>query len=207
MKKVQDSYFLKARREGYAARSIYKLEEIDKKHHLLKPGGHVLDLGAAPGSWLQYAASRVGPGGRVVGVDLQPVTVSLPDHAVVIEGDVFALTAESLAAATGGPEPGAPYDVVLSDMAPKTTGIPSADAARSAELVLRTLELSTALLASGRPLLAPGGALLAKIFQGARLNEVRRAFGEVFAKVSLEKPKASRAESVEIFLLGLGKKS
>ena len=162
--------------------------------------------GAAPGSWLEYAASKVGPGGSVLGVDLERIKVSLPDHALAIEADVFTLTAESLAAALRSPSPNVQFDVVLSDMAPKTTGIPSADAARSAELVLRTLELSTTSLASGGPLLVPGGALLAKIFQGARLNEVRKAFGEAFAKVSLEKPKASRAESVEIFLLGLGKK-
>jgi 23S rRNA (uridine2552-2'-O)-methyltransferase len=199
MKKVQDPYFHKAKREGFAARSIYKLEQIDKKRRLLKNGMRVLDLGAAPGSWMQYAAARVGPGGRVVGVDLQPVTVSLPDHASAIEADVFSLTVESLAAEFCSQESGALFDLLLSDMAPKTTGIPSADAARSAELVLRCLELSEGLL-------APGGALLAKIFQGSRLDEVRKAFAGAFAKVSLEKPKASRAESVEIFLLGLGKK-
>lgn len=206
MKKVQDPYFHKARREGFAARSVYKLEQIDKKRRLLKSGMRVLDLGAAPGSWMQYAAARVGSGGKVVGVDLQPVTASLPDHASAIVADVFTLTVESLAAATGSQKSGAPFDLLLSDMSPKTTGIPSADAARSADLVLRTLELSATQLASGGPLLVPGGALLAKIFQGARLDEVRKAFAASFAKVSLEKPKASRAESVEIYLLGLGKK-
>ena len=200
MKQVQDPYFRKAKREGFAARSIYKLEQIDKKRRLLKNGMRVLDLGAAPGSWMQYAAARVGPSGRVLGVDLQPVTVSLPDHASAICADVYDLTADSISDA-------APFDLILSDMAPKTTGIPSADAARSADLVLRCLELSATQLASGGPLLAPGGALLAKIFQGSRLNEVRKAFGQAFAKVSLEKPNASRAESVEIFLLGLGKKA
>ena len=193
MKQVQDPYFRKAKREGFAARSIYKLEEIDKKRRLLRRGLRALDLGSAPGSWLQYAAAQVGAQGRVVGVDLQPITAGLPDHAATIQADIFTLTPESLAGH------GAPFDIILSDMAPKTTGIPSADATRSAELVLRALELSQSLL-------APGGALLAKIFQGARLPEVRSAFSGVFEKVSLEKPRASRAESVEIFLLGLGKK-
>lgn len=193
MKQIRDSYFRKAKREGFAARSVYKLEEIDRKRRLLKPGLHVLDLGAAPGSWLQYAAERVGPRGAVVGVDLQPVTARLADHAASLEADVFTLTPEMLEAH------GPPFDVILSDMAPKTTGIPSADAARSAELVMRTLELSGGLL-------KPGGVLLAKVFQGARLEDVRRAFGQAFAKVSLEKPRASRKESVEIFLLGLGRR-
>ena len=193
MKQVQDTYFRKAKREGFVARSVYKLEEIDRKRRLLKPGLRVLDLGAAPGSWLQYAAERVGSRGAVVGVDLQPVTARLPDQAASLVADVFTLTAEMLEAHKP------PFDVILSDMAPNTTGIPSADAARSAELVLRTLELSGSLL-------KPGGALLAKVFQGAALDDVRRAFGRVFAKVSLEKPRASRKESVEIYLLGLGRR-
>jgi 23S rRNA (uridine2552-2'-O)-methyltransferase len=194
MKQVRDTYFRKAKREGFVARSVYKLEEIDRKRRLLKPGLRVLDLGAAPGSWLQYAAERVGSRGAVVGVDLQPVTARLPDQAASLVADVFDLTAEMLEAHKP------PFDVILSDTAPKTTGIPSADAARSAELVLRTLELSGSLL-------KPGGALLAKVFQGAALDDVRRAFGRVFAKVTLEKPRASRKESVEIYLLGFGRKA
>ncbi len=223
MKKVQDHYFQKARREGFAARSVYKLEEIDRRRRLLRRGMRVLDLGSAPGSWLQYAARAVGAEGAVVGVDLQPVNVRLPGNAVVIQGDIFEMEPATLIAtlmgqpADGGAEQqgteqqrieqqatasrarGGLYDLMLSDMAPRTTGIPSADAARSAELVLRALELSAALL-------RPGGALLAKVFQGAALPELRRAFGQAFEKVSLEKPKASRAESVEVFLLGSGRK-
>ncbi len=209
MKKVQDHYFQKAKREGFAARSVYKLEEINRRRRLLRRGMRVLDLGSAPGSWLQYAAREVGPEGAVVGVDLQPVTGRLPGNAVVIQGDVFemeprALMGQPVDAETEPQGAGAaarygPYDLVLSDMAPRTTGIPSADAARSAELVLRALELSASLL-------RPGGALLAKVFQGGALPELRRAFGQAFEKVSLEKPKASRAESVEVFLLGSGRK-
>lgn len=193
MKQVQDPYFRKAKREGFAARSVYKLEEIDRKRRLLRKGHRVLDLGAAPGSWLQYVAAKVGPSGKAVGLDLQPITAGLPKHALALTADVFELTPEAL------PADFWPFDVILSDMAPKTTGIPSADAARSAELVLRCLELS-------QDLLAPGGTLLVKVFQGARLPELRSAFTSAFDKVSLEKPKASRPESVEIFLLGLGKK-
>jgi 23S rRNA (uridine2552-2'-O)-methyltransferase len=189
MKKLRDHYFQRARQEGFAARSVYKLEEIDRRHRLLRPGGRVLDLGSAPGSWLQYAARRVGPAGRVVGVDLQPIRISLLAQVRLIEGDAFELTPDALLA--GDP----PFDLVLSDMAPSTSGIKSADAARSAELVLRALALC-------QTVLRPGGALLAKVFQGARLPELRQAFAQTFGPVSVEKPKASRSESVEVFLLG-----
>ncbi len=218
MKKVRDHYFEQAKREGFAARSAYKLEQIDRRQRLLRPGQRVLDLGCAPGSWLQYAAGRVGPKGRVLGVDLQPVTVPLPEQVHVLQGDVFELPAAALLyeplASEGAPRDalfdvaphgahfdvapnGALFDIVLSDMAPKTSGIPSADAARSADLALRALVLAEAVL-------KPGGDLLVKVFQGARLAEVRKAFAAAFERVSLEKPAASRSESVEIFLLARG---
>ncbi|MBI4082095.1 MAG: RlmE family RNA methyltransferase [Candidatus Lambdaproteobacteria bacterium] len=193
MKQVRDHYFREAKREGYAARSVYKLEEIDRRRGLLRPGLRVLDLGSAPGSWLQYAAERVGRQGRVVGVDLQPIRQALPPNVTVIEGDVFELPPERLMDAGGR------FHIVLSDMAPNTTGIPSADAARSARLVARALELAQAVV-------EPGGALLAKAFQGAELPALRAAFGQAFETVTLEKPKASRSESVEIFLLGRGRR-
>jgi len=189
MKKVRDHYANKAQKEGFAARSIYKLEEMDQKVGLLKPGMRVLDLGSAPGSWVQYAAGRVGAKGSVVGIDLQPITQGGGPQVALLQGDIFETPAEVLL--QGGPL----FDVVLSDMAPRTTGIPSGDAARSADLVLRALELC-------EQVLKPEGAFLAKIFQGARLQEVRSAFAQRFAKVRTLKPKATRSESVEIFLLG-----
>jgi 23S rRNA (uridine2552-2'-O)-methyltransferase len=191
VKKIQDHYFKRAKREGYAARSAFKLEEIDRRHRLLRPGMRVLDLGCAPGSWLQYAAQRVGAQGHVLGVDLQPVTVPLPPQARALQADAFETAPEALLAGVGR------FDAVVSDMAPKTTGIPSADAARSAELVLRALALAQAVL-------KPGGVLLAKAFQGGRMDELRGELARHFARVSLEKPKASRPESVEVFLLGTG---
>ncbi|MCZ6645293.1 MAG: RlmE family RNA methyltransferase [SAR324 cluster bacterium] len=193
MKKIQDSYFHKAKREGFAARSVYKLEQIDRKRKLLRRGMRVLDLGTSPGSWLQYAARQVGAQGHVLGVDLQEPRGGLPAHARILQADVFDIPAHSLL------QGGAPFDVVLSDMAPRTTGVPSADAARSEELARRALALSAELL-------RPGGSLLVKVFQGGGLPALRKTFAAHFAKVTLEKPKASRSESVEIFLLGTGKK-
>ena len=210
MKKIKDHYFLRAKREGFAARSAYKLEEIDRRHRLLRPGMRVLDLGCAPGSWLQYAAARVGESGTVVGVDLQAVSKALPPQARALTGDVFAMHPGELLAgilpAEDFPAGTAPFDAVLSDMAPKTTGIKQADAARCAELVRLALALAVGSAGAPHGLLKPGGALLAKVFQGGEMEALRREFGAAFDRVRTEKPKASRGESVEVFLLGLGRR-
>ncbi len=192
MKKIKDHYFHKAKREGYVARSAYKLEEIDKKQRLLRNGNLVLDLGCSPGSWLQYASRKVGEKGQVLGVDLQTVNLSLPKNVRVLEADIFDLCAKDLEM-NGGM-----VDVILSDMAPKTTGIRGTDAQRSYALNQQVLLLADELL-------RPQGSLLVKAFQGAPLEQLRREFSNSFAQVKLCKPKSSRSESVEIFLLGLGK--
>ncbi|MDP7170047.1 MAG: RlmE family RNA methyltransferase [SAR324 cluster bacterium] len=193
MKKIKDHYFHKAKRDGYVARSAYKLEEIDKKHRLLRKGNLVLDLGCSPGSWLQYAAGKVGEQGQVLGVDLQTVKLSLPKNVKVLQADIFEMTVKDLEMN------GDMVDVILSDMAPKTTGIRDTDAQRSYALNQQVFELSG-------DLLRPHGTLLVKAFQGAPLEQLRREFSSSFAQVKLCKPKSSRSESVEIFLLGLNKK-
>ena len=192
MKKIKDHYFHKAKRDGYVARSAYKLEEIDKKHRLLRKGNLVLDLGCSPGSWLQYAAGKVGEQGQVLGVDLQTVKLSLPKNVKVLQADIFEMTVKDLEMN------GDMVDVILSDMAPKTTGIRDTDAQRSYALNQQVFELSG-------DLLRPHGTLLVKAFQGAPLEQLRREFSSSFAQVKLCKPKSSRSESVEIFLLGLNK--
>lgn len=193
MKIIKDHYFHKAKRNGYVARSAYKLEEIDKKHRIISKGNFVLDLGCSPGSWLQYTSRKVGEEGEVLGVDLQPVSHSLPAHVRVLQADIFELMAKDLEISGGM------VDVILSDMAPKTSGIRATDAQRSYALNQHVLQLAYELL-------RPQGILLVKAFQGAPLGELRNAFRNSFAKVKLCKPKSSRAESVEIFLLGMGKK-
>ena len=185
-----DHFFKKARQAGYAARSVFKLEEIDAKHRLLGPGKRVLDLGCAPGSWLVYAAKRVGASGHAVGLDRNGVTVALPPQARALTGDVYDFPLADLAAAAGGP-----LDAVLSDMAPDTSGVGFADAARSVALAERALEIA-------RALLAPGGVFLVKVFQGAELEPFVAAVRAAFRDVRLEKPAASRKQSREIYVLG-----
>jgi 23S rRNA (uridine2552-2'-O)-methyltransferase len=187
-----DSKTVAAKAQGFPARSVFKLEEIDRRTKLLRPGMRVLDLGAAPGSWSQYAAQRVGPSGRVLAMDLQPLRTALPPQATFIQGDALTLTNEDLALH-------APYDVVVSDMAPNTTGNRMADQAKSFELFMRAL-------AVGGSLVKPGGAFVAKIFMGEDFPAARAAVRELFESERLIRPEGTRSVSYEIFVIGQGKK-
>jgi 23S rRNA (uridine2552-2'-O)-methyltransferase len=185
----QDAFGKQARREGYAARSVYKLEEMDRRFNLLRRGDHVLDLGAFPGSWTSYAATRVAPEGRVLGLDLTPFKGALPANAEIREGDIY----ETDLADLGGP---AAYDVVLTDMAPSTIGHRFTDVTRSEQLFLRALELAAVLLRRD-------GRFAGKVFQGGDFPLLRERMRELFEEVKVVKPKATRSESYEVFLVGL----
>lgn len=189
----QDHYSRKAQKEKFAARSVYKLAEIQQKHHLIRNGDRVLDLGCAPGSWLQYAARQTGPGGQVVGVDLKPVTIRLPDTVQVITGDIDALFQEGAECFEAG------FTVVLSDMAPATTGNKHADAARSFALCETALDVAVSVL-------QPGGNFVCKIFQGEDFKLFCDKVKARFARMHIFKPQSSRKGSKEIFVIGLGKK-
>jgi len=193
VKKIKDHYFHKAKKDGYAARSVYKIEEIDKKYRIIRTGNKVLDLGCSPGSWLQYASRKVGNSGQVLGVDLRPVNISLPTHVKVIRADIFEVTDEDLKIKEGQ------ADVILSDMAPKTSGIRTTDVQRSFDLNKKVLYIAN-------DILCPEGSLLVKAFQGKLFDELCYEFKKMFVDVKLCKPKSSRSESLEIFILGRGKK-
>jgi 23S rRNA (uridine2552-2'-O)-methyltransferase len=188
----KDYYFQKAKSENYAARSVFKLQEIDDRFRILKPGYKVLDLGAAPGSWSQYASQKVGAQGRVLGIDLQPIRLTLP-NSVFITADMRELDlAKTMADAGVSP----PFDVVLSDMAPKTTGIRVTDQARSIELC--ELALSTA-----ERFLRPRGSFVAKLFHSDEFEGFRAQLRERFGRVEVLRPKSTRKESKEIFFIAL----
>ncbi len=189
-----DAMNRKAKDQGFAARSVFKLEEIDRRFKLLQRGQRVLDLGACPGSWSQYTLERIGPGGLLVAVDLQPLRVSLPG-AVVLTEDVFALEPERLVELTEGRAP--PFHAVISDMAPNTTGVPFRDHVASVELCDRALELA------GR-VLVPGGSFVCKVFQGEDEPGLRLRIRERFDVLKSLKPKGTRTQSVEIFLVATG---
>ena len=187
-----DHYTERARKEKYPARSVYKLQEIQRKFHVIKKGHHVLDCGCAPGSWLLYSSQLTGSGGKVVGVDLQPVSIHVPKNAVVHTGDALSPD-EALLAAIGND-----YHVVLSDMAPSTTGQKSTDAARSHALCRAALNLAVRVL-------LPGGSFVSKIFQGEDFQPYRNEVRTCFDKVKIFKPMSSRKASKEIFIIATGK--
>jgi 23S rRNA (uridine2552-2'-O)-methyltransferase len=187
MREVQDHFFKEARREGYRSRAAYKLLEIDDRRKVLAKGDLVLDCGAAPGSWMQVAAARVGPEGRILGVDLMPIEANgLPGNVTTFEGDVREI---DLVEALGDRA-----DVVLSDMALSTTGTPSADQFRSAHLCGELLDLLPALLRRG-------GNCVMKVFEGEAYPELLQRSARMFDRAKGFKPQASRSESVEIYVV------
>jgi 23S rRNA (uridine2552-2'-O)-methyltransferase len=188
----QDHYTRQAQKEHYPARSVFKLAEIQKKHCIIARGDRVLDLGCAPGSWLLYASQQTGPAGILVGVDLTPVTVTMPANVRTIVGDIYELRQ------TADQHFGSGFQVVLSDMAPSTTGDKSGDAARS-------FELCQAALAVADVLLRTGGHFVCKIFQGEDFKIFSDQVKTRFDRMHIFKPQSSRKASREIFVIGLGK--
>jgi len=196
MKQYRDHYFKRAKAENYPARSVYKLQEMDVKFHLLKPGMKVLDLGAAPGSWTLFAAKKIGPAGHVLALDIQTTEQEFPENVHFMVHDAFEDSPELLAVL----EPLFPFDLVMSDMAPRTTGVKFTDQARSLELCERARDVALKRLKHG-------GNFVAKIFEGPDAKVFQESLRPYFEKVRGFKPKSSRAESKETFLLGLGFRS
>ena len=186
----KDHYTERARAEKWLARSVYKLEEIDRKHALIKKGYHVLDLGCYPGSWSQYCLKKVGRTGVVTGLDVKRPGLMSTGNFRFIEADVMLIRPEQLEMRTGK------IDVLLSDMAPQTTGVRTTDVSRSVSLAEKAFEI-------GILVLKKRGSFLCKVFEGEDLRELRENVSRFFARVSLFRPSAVRKGSKEIYLLGI----
>lgn len=182
---LKDYFYKKAKKERYPARSIYKLEEIDRKYKIIKAGAKVLDLGASPGSWTKYCSEKVGAKGLVVGIDKEPLKFDAP-NVRFIEGDVFKVDISIFQDK---------FDVVLSDLAPKTTGTKEVDQARSMELARKAFWIA-------RQTLKKGGHFICKVFQGPDVNGLIEDMRGDFEWVRFLKPSASRKESFEIYIIG-----
>lgn len=193
-RKLHDHFFLQAKAEGYLARSAYKLKEIQDRKRIIRAGGRVLDLGCAPGAWLQVALELVGPKGVVVGIDLTEIPPRTLEefgpNVRVKQADVYKIDPEELIEVAGGR-----FDTVLSDMAPNTSG--SGDDYPSERLCRRVLELLP-------PLLKPGGHLAMKIFEGELYPALVRDTAKIFRTAKGFKPEASREMSREIYIIGQG---
>lgn len=189
-----DEYVKQAQALGYRSRAVFKLKELDDKSRLLKPGVVVVDLGAAPGGWSQYAAQRIGKGGRIIALDLLPME-ELPG-VTFIQGDFRedAVLDELRQALEGRP-----VDLVLSDMAPNMSGNRVVDQARGMHLAELALE-------TAQEILKPGGDFVTKLFQGPDVDDYVHSARGLFVQVSVRKPKASRDRSPEVYLVGRERK-
>ncbi|MFA7681878.1 MAG: RlmE family RNA methyltransferase [Candidatus Peribacteraceae bacterium] len=184
-----DKWSRRAAKEGYRARSVYKLMELDERLRLLKPGMIVLDLGAAPGSWLQYTVEKIGPKGKSIGVDLQPIESIA--GATTYQQDVT--DAEGVAAILQK-EKVAKVDLILSDLAPSTSGIRDVDQWRS-------IELNQAVIAIAQRFLKPGGVCVMKVLRGADFDQFLKDLKSQWKKVRTAQVQASRDRSKEIYII------
>jgi 23S rRNA (uridine2552-2'-O)-methyltransferase len=188
-----DRYYRKAKQQGYRSRAAYKLLELQERYRFLHPGDSVIDLGAAPGGWLQIAAKIVGPSGRIVGVDLQAIQPFQERNIVLLQGDMTdADVREKIKQLLSGPA-----DCLLSDLAPKLSGIRHADTARC-------FELNQSALLTAVEFLRPGGALVIKSFISEELHTFTAAMKRYFLTVQRTKPEATRQGSSEFYFVGLG---
>ena len=186
-----DHYARRAKKEKWLARSVYKLQEIDNKFKLIRKGNRLLDLGCYPGSWTQYALKKVGNQGEVVGIDLTKPDQLLLDGFRFIQADVMGLEPQWLTREIS------PRDVVISDLAPPTTGIGATDTSRSISLARKALEIA-------RALLKKKGNFVCKILEGEDIKQFKSEVSENFSQVRLFRPKATRKRSREVYLVGQG---
>ncbi|MFG1482258.1 RlmE family RNA methyltransferase [Halobacteriovorax sp. HFRX-2_2] len=193
--KVKDYYYNKAKKENFLARSIYKLEEIDKKYKVIEKGNNVLDLGYFPGSWMQYTSKKIGPEGFAVGIDIKPVNKKLlgVKNVRLFEKSIFDVTTvEEL-------DFDRKFDVVISDMAPNTTGVRSVDQ-------LRSLNLIEQVFAHLDVFLRKDGNFVIKVFDGHEAQVFLKSQRSIFKEFHFLKPKSTRSVSKEFFVIGKGYK-
>ena len=192
----KDAYHRRARREHYRSRAAYKLIELQRRYRILRTGDAAIDLGAAPGAWLQVAAAIVGPRGKVVGIDLEAIAPLPESNVECLRGDVLdpAVRERALAAL------GRPPSAILSDMSPKLTGVRPRDEARAAELIAAALDFATSTLAGG-------GRLVVKVIAGVEAAPIAAAVRGRFESVKFTRPDATRKGSTESYLVAVGFRS
>ena len=198
----KDHYYKKAKEEGFASRATYKFEQIETKYKVVKKGDHVLDLGCAPGGWLQILSRLVGPKGLVAGIDILPIKIQLPENVRFILGDINDDVAMGKVLEFFDPSAVSPsghriIDLVVSDMAPNTSGVAFKDCYLSYELCVSALDVA-------KKVLKEGGNFVTKIFQGQELNKFRLELKKNFEKVESYIPPATRQASKEQYLIGKG---
>jgi len=192
MYKPQDHYFKKAKKEGYPARSVYKLQEIDERFHIFKPGDLVLDLGCSPGSWLLYIEKVISSDGKVVGIDLKPITV--PSSAIFLQKNIFELKAEQIQNILQKNNLPSKFDVIVSDLAPATSGVKDVDSERSLELIKKAFSFIP-------PLLKKEGSFVCKAFESNDVHFLAKKVSSLFRFFKIFKPRATRKRSRELYVI------
>lgn len=187
----KDHYYQRAKREGHASRAVFKLEEMQRRFRLIGPGDRVADLGCAPGGWLQPLAQWVGPTGRVVGIDIAPMTIPLAPQVTCLQQDIATVHPAQLIGILGGPA-----QVVVSDMAPHTSGTRFVDQ-------LRSVTLARLAWGCAAKILAPGGHFVVKVFEGPEVADFRKTLQSHFAQIRTIDPEASRQGSFERYFVCL----
>jgi len=193
--KRKDFYYQKAKREKKASRAAYKITQIQKKYKLIKRGDTVIDLGCAPGGWMQEISKIIGPKGTLIGVDVEALRISLPSNCTFIHGDIMSPDAINQICLRLTQD----ADIIVSDLSPKFSGIGFRDAYNSFELALRALEIC-------KGILREGGNFIVKIFPGKELAEYKKLMRQSFTKVETIIPPATRKTSSELYLIGIGHK-
>lgn len=189
-KSKKDFYTQKAKKEGYPARSVYKLREINNKYALFKQGDRVLDLGCAPGSWLSYISEKIGQTGMVLGIDSSDIKIPIPSNALFLKKDIFDLQDEDIIRFSSK------YNVIVSDLAPKTSGIKIIDEGKSLALCRKAWDMT-------QEFLEPGGNFFCKIFEGGSTQRFFLQIENNFKFARRIRPKATRKESKEIYIIAL----
>ena len=189
----KDAFYRRAKEEGYRSRAAYKLLELNRRFHLIRPGDRVVDLGAAPGGWLQVASRLAGKKGRVLGVDVQPIEPVAEENVLILQGDVTSEGCQERIMELLGSW----ADCVLSDLSPRLSGIRYADVSRSSELVHSALQIASRLL-------RPGGHFLVKTFVGEELNALSLELKGRFRSLKRTRPESTRKGSSEIYLCAQG---
>ena len=189
--KKEEFYTILARKEGYPARSVYKLKEIDEKYKIIREGDRVLDLGCAPGSWLLYISQKIGEKGRVIGIDIGDIKIAPKPNILFIKKSIFDLN---------NPYFKGKYRVVVSDLSPKTAGVKFLDAGRALALAKMAFEIA-------KSVLLPGGNFICKIFEGESSGELFKEISKYFEFTKRFRPKAVIKESKEFYIIGKGFKN
>ncbi|MEM5947114.1 RlmE family RNA methyltransferase [Spirochaetia bacterium 38H-sp] len=193
MKWDDDYYTQKAKKDGYPARSVYKLMEIDKKYKIIKQGYTVLDIGAAPGSWSKYILTKIGKSGRLLSIDLNRLEIKEDSRMEALQGDIYSKEIQDRIAEYGQ------FDLVVSDIAPTTSGNRNLDTARSEALVEEVIGFAEKYLKTG-------GDFVAKLFQGPGRQAIMDRIRANWTSAHFFKPQATRKQSFEVFIIGIGKK-